>query len=52
MNYQPKVLRGAGAEQLLRMLAEISAASGARLKIENGRGILELPRSETMEAGI
>ena len=52
VNYQPKVLRGAGAEQLLRMLAEISAASGARLKIENGRGILELPRSETMEAGI
>jgi hypothetical protein len=46
VHYQPKILRGAGAQRLLRMLAEISGESGAHLKIENSRGVLELQWSE------
>jgi len=42
VHYQPKALRGAGAERLLRMLAGISGESGMQLKIENSRGVLEL----------
>jgi poly-gamma-glutamate capsule biosynthesis protein CapA/YwtB (metallophosphatase superfamily) len=43
VNYQPKLLQGGGAERTLRMLMQISGADGARMKIENGRGVLELP---------
>ena len=44
VHYQPKILRGAAAERALRMLANISGDSSASLKIENSRGLLELPR--------
>lgn len=44
VNYQPKVLRGAGAERMLRILAEISGPSGRSLRIEGGRGSLQLDR--------
>jgi len=47
VNYQPKVLRGNGAERFLRMLGQISGASGAYMKIKNHRGLLELPWSKT-----
>jgi poly-gamma-glutamate capsule biosynthesis protein CapA/YwtB (metallophosphatase superfamily) len=43
VNYQPKVLRGSAAEQMLRRLIKISARSGGLLKIERGMGKLELP---------
>lgn len=42
--YQPKILRGSGAERVLRMLLQISGDNGARMKIENSRGWLELQR--------
>ena len=48
VNYQPKFLRCAAAQRVLQMLATISGESGTRLKIENSRGLLELPRSETL----
>jgi len=43
VNYQPKVLRRGGAERVLRMLIQISGDNGARMKIANSRGLLELP---------
>ncbi|OLC55722.1 MAG: hypothetical protein AUH92_01555 [Acidobacteria bacterium 13_1_40CM_4_69_4] len=45
VRYQPKVLRGAGADRVLRRLAEMSGTAGAELRIEAGRGTLSLPRS-------
>jgi len=48
VNYQPKVLRGNGAERILQMLRRISGASGAYMKIKNHRGLLELPWSKTL----
>jgi hypothetical protein len=45
VRYQPKVLRGAGADRVLRRLAEISGPAGAELRIVGGRGILRLHRS-------
>jgi len=47
VNYQPKVLRGNGAERILQMLGRISGTSGAYMKIKNHRGLLELPWSKT-----
>jgi poly-gamma-glutamate capsule biosynthesis protein CapA/YwtB (metallophosphatase superfamily) len=43
VNYQPKVLRGGRAEQILRRLATISGSSGALLQIDQGTGRLTLP---------
>src|SRR5437868_11007660 len=43
VNYQPKVLRGERAKQVLRQLALISGSSGALLSIEHDRGIVTLP---------
>lgn len=45
VDYQPKVLRGAGAEHVLKRLAEISGVSGPPLVIANGRGRLTLENS-------
>ena len=45
VDYQPKVLRGAGAEHVLRRLAAISGVSGPALVIANGRGRLTLANS-------
>ena len=45
VRYQPKVLRGAGADSVLRRLVEVSGTAGAELRIEAGRGTLSLPRS-------
>jgi hypothetical protein len=44
VNYQPKVLRGAAAERVLRNLAEMSGAMGAYLRVAGGRGRLDLHR--------
>ena len=44
VRYQPKVLRGAGADRALNHLAEISGPAGAELRIEAGRGTLHLHR--------
>lgn len=41
--FQPKVLRGNTAKRELRRLAEISAPTGRLLKLEDTRGVLELP---------
>lgn len=43
VNYQPKVLKGERARQVLHQLALISGSSGALLSIENGRGTITLP---------
>lgn len=43
VNCQPKILRGAGAERVLRMLAQISGRHAPCLAIESGRGKLVLP---------
>jgi len=43
VNYQPKVLRGAGAARILEMLGQISGEHGSHMKIQNGSGQLELP---------
>lgn len=43
VNYQPKVLRGERARQVLHQLALISGSSGALLSIDNGRGTVTLP---------
>jgi capsule synthesis protein PGA_cap len=45
VRFQPKVLRGAGADRALRRLAEISGPAGAELRFEADRGILRLRRS-------
>lgn len=44
VNYQPKILRGACAERMLRLLAESSGPSGGELRIERGHGTLRLER--------
>ena len=43
VNYQPKVLKGERAKQVLRQLALISGSSGALLSVDHGRGTLTLP---------
>jgi poly-gamma-glutamate capsule biosynthesis protein CapA/YwtB (metallophosphatase superfamily) len=43
VNYQPKLLRGKHADQILCRLAAISGSSGGLLKIEQGQGRLNLP---------
>ena len=43
VNYQPKVLKGERAKQILRYLALISGSSGALLSIEHGRGTIAFP---------
>ncbi len=43
VNYQPKVLRGQGAEQALHRLVEISGSSGECLEIDNARASLTQP---------
>ena len=43
VDYQPKVLRGAGARHVLRRLAELSGPDGERLVVEDFRGTLDLP---------
>lgn len=45
VRYQPKVLRGSGADRVLRRLAETSGPAGSDLRIEAGRGILRVHRS-------
>lgn len=56
VNYQPKVLRGDRAKQVLHQLALISGSSGALLSIEQGRGTVTLPahsgRSDAREVRI
>jgi poly-gamma-glutamate capsule biosynthesis protein CapA/YwtB (metallophosphatase superfamily) len=53
VNYQPKILRGNGAERLLRKLGEISGSNARFMKVENGRGVLELPRpGDACEKGL
>ncbi len=42
VNYQPKVLAGRAAERVLTELAKISGDSAAFLKLQNGRGCIEL----------
>ena len=44
VQYQPKVLGGAAAERTLRRLTEMSGPSGEALRIEDGRGWIDLPR--------
>ncbi len=45
VNYQPKVLQRNAAEQRLRCLIDISGESGRSLRIEEGHGKIELPRT-------
>ena len=55
VNYQPKVLAGRAAERVLNKLMKISSNSSKFLKLQNGRGIVELPwmsRSREMTKGI
>jgi poly-gamma-glutamate capsule biosynthesis protein CapA/YwtB (metallophosphatase superfamily) len=53
VNYQPKILRGNGAERLLRKLGEISGSNAPFMKVENGRGVLDLPRpGDSCEKGL
>jgi poly-gamma-glutamate capsule biosynthesis protein CapA/YwtB (metallophosphatase superfamily) len=44
VHYQPKVLRGPGAERVLHHLAETSRSTDGLLKIEGGRIRLAIPR--------
>jgi hypothetical protein len=44
VNYQPKLLTGKAAERVLTGLARISGDSAAFLKLQNGRGQIELSR--------
>jgi len=44
VNYQPKVLAGNAAERVLTAMARISGDSAAFLKLQNGRGHIELSR--------
>jgi hypothetical protein len=46
VNYQPKVLTGKAAERALTQLAEISGDSAAFLKVQSGRGHVELSRAD------
>jgi capsule synthesis protein PGA_cap/fungalysin metallopeptidase (M36) len=43
--YQPKALSGKAAERILCRLVEASGQSGGSLRIEDGRGLLDLPWS-------
>ncbi len=43
VNYQPKLLRGQGADRVLQLLRATSGPSGEFLDIERFRGSLELP---------
>jgi hypothetical protein len=43
VDYQPRVLRGAGAGHCLRRLAGLSGSHGERLVIDDFRGTIELP---------
>ena len=56
VNCQPKVLRGEGAERILRRLATISGSCGGLLAMNHGRGTLTLPyenwKSEAREVRI
>ena len=55
VNYQPKILRGAAAERVLRLLAEISGPTGGDMRFEGGRGTLDvhwLPRGRESVDGI
>jgi hypothetical protein len=45
VNYQPRVLTGKSAGQMLCRLAQMSGAHGEDVEIEQGRAILCLPRS-------
>jgi poly-gamma-glutamate capsule biosynthesis protein CapA/YwtB (metallophosphatase superfamily) len=45
--YQPKVLTGRAAERKLRTLVETSGQSGPLLRVEKGRGTLDLPWQAT-----
>lgn len=40
--YQPKVMRAEGADQVLSKLVKLSAADGLLLRVDSGRGILDL----------
>jgi hypothetical protein len=44
VNYQPKVLAGKAAERVITAMARFSGDSAAFLKLENGRGRIELSR--------
>ena len=46
VHYQPKVLRGAAAERLLRLLVTTSGHSGVRMTVADSRGLLTLPDSD------
>jgi len=43
VDYQPKVMRGRAARSALEQLIDISGADGARLVLQEARGILDLP---------
>jgi poly-gamma-glutamate capsule biosynthesis protein CapA/YwtB (metallophosphatase superfamily) len=45
VNYQPKVLAGRAAERVLSELVRISGDNAAFVKLQNGRGHIELSRS-------
>jgi poly-gamma-glutamate capsule biosynthesis protein CapA/YwtB (metallophosphatase superfamily) len=52
VNYQPKVLAGRAAERALSKLVMISGDHAGIMKLQNGRGHIELPRpGESSEAG-
>ncbi len=44
VRYQPRALKGAAARRILERLKSISGRDGEALAIENGLGVLELPR--------
>jgi poly-gamma-glutamate capsule biosynthesis protein CapA/YwtB (metallophosphatase superfamily) len=48
VDYQPKVLRGQGAERVLHRLMEVSGPSGAFLTIEEGIGRIHLSHSHNL----
>lgn len=52
VNYQPKVLREAGAARVIAELAEHSAALGATLVFQEGRGRLTVGNTETARDGL
>lgn len=49
--YQPKVLAGIAAERALCRLVEASGQGGRVLRIEHGRGLLDLPWPEDSSGG-
>jgi hypothetical protein len=51
VKYQPKVLAGRAAERVLSDLVKISGDNAGIMKLQNGRGHIELPRpGESSEA--